>query len=58
VPIHPQIASELHGIEGITSLEVAQSSTGRVVGLDATDGTVTFADLRYRGSDPPEEYRA
>ena len=31
--------------------EVAQSSTGRVWSLYATDGTVTFTDLRYTGTD-------
>jgi xylan 1,4-beta-xylosidase len=30
---------------------VAKSSTGRVVGLYAIEGTVSFADLRYRGAD-------
>ena len=33
------------------SFEVAKSFTGRVVGLYATDGTVTFSDLRYTGTD-------
>lgn len=33
------------------SFEVASSFTGRVVGLYAADGTVTFAGLRYRGTD-------
>jgi beta-xylosidase len=37
------------------TFEVAKSFTGRVVGLYATDGTVTFADFRYRGSDAPHE---
>ena len=27
------------------------SFTGRVLGLYATEGTVSFADLRYRGTD-------
>ncbi|SHN43110.1 glycoside hydrolase family 43 protein [Cryptosporangium aurantiacum] len=31
------------------SFEVAKSFTGRVVGLYATDGTVSFADFHYRG---------
>ncbi len=33
------------------SYEVAKSFTGRVWGLFAVDGTVSFTDLRYRGSD-------
>ena len=33
------------------SFEVAKSFTGRVFGLYAADGTVTFAELRYRGTD-------
>jgi xylan 1,4-beta-xylosidase len=37
------------------TFEVAKSFTGRVVGLYATDGTVTFADFRYRGSDADSE---
>ncbi|WP_448628338.1 family 43 glycosylhydrolase [Geodermatophilus sp. URMC 64] len=36
------------------TFEVAKSFTGRVVGLYATEGTVTFADFRYRGSDTEE----
>jgi beta-xylosidase len=31
--------------------ETCTSFTGRVIGLFATDGTVGFADFRYRGSD-------
>jgi xylan 1,4-beta-xylosidase len=37
------------------TFEVAKSFTGRVVGLYAVGGTVTFRDFRYRGSDAPEE---
>jgi xylan 1,4-beta-xylosidase len=37
------------------TFEVARSFTGRVVGLYATDGPVTFADFRYRGSDTEEK---
>lgn len=33
------------------SFEVAKSFTGRVTGMFATDGTVTFSDLNYRGDD-------
>jgi beta-xylosidase len=33
------------------SYEVAKSFTGRVWGLFAVEGTVSFSDLRYRGSD-------
>jgi beta-xylosidase len=33
------------------SFEVAKSFTGRVVGIYAAEGTVTFSGLRYRGSD-------
>jgi xylan 1,4-beta-xylosidase len=33
------------------SFEVAKSFTGRVLGVYTADGTVTFADLRYRGTD-------
>jgi hypothetical protein len=33
------------------SFEVAKSFTGRVLGVYAADGTVTFGDLRYRGTD-------
>jgi beta-xylosidase len=33
------------------TFEVAKSFTGRVFGLYAADGTVTFADLRYTGTD-------
>jgi hypothetical protein len=33
------------------SFEVAKSFTGRVVGVYAAEGTVTFSGLRYRGSD-------
>jgi beta-xylosidase len=33
------------------SFEVANSFTGRVFGLYATEGTVSFADLRYSGTD-------
>jgi beta-xylosidase len=36
------------------TFEVAKSFTGRVIGLHATDGTVTFADFRYRGDDTEE----
>ncbi len=36
------------------TFEVAKSFTGRVVGLYAAQGTVTFADLRYRGGDAAE----
>ncbi|MGY1808640.1 family 43 glycosylhydrolase [Blastococcus sp. SYSU D00669] len=36
------------------TFEVAKSFTGRVVGMHATDGTVTFSDFRYRGSDTEE----
>jgi beta-xylosidase len=39
--------------------EVAKSFTGRVLGLYAADGTVTFSDLRYRGTDDvPQEIRS
>jgi hypothetical protein len=37
------------------SFEVAKSFTGRVLGVFAADGTVTFTDLRYRGTDSLEE---
>jgi hypothetical protein len=37
------------------SFEVAESFTGRVVGLYAVDGTVAFSDLRYRGTDAVPE---
>jgi beta-xylosidase len=37
------------------TFEVAKTFTGRVVGLYATDGTVSFADFRYRGRNAPEE---
>jgi hypothetical protein len=38
------------------SFEVARSFTGRVLGCYAADGTVTFSDLRYRGTDDiPQE---
>jgi hypothetical protein len=38
------------------SFEVAKSFTGRVLGLYAADGTVSFAELRYRGTDDvPQE---
>ena len=33
------------------SFEVAKSFTGRVFGVYATEGTVAFSDLRYRGTD-------
>lgn len=33
------------------SFEVARSFTGRVVGLFATDGAVTFTDFHYQGDD-------
>ena len=33
------------------SFEVAKSFTGRVFGLYAVEGTVTFAELRYSGTD-------
>jgi hypothetical protein len=33
------------------SFEVAKSFTGRVLGLYTAEGTVTFADVRYRGTD-------
>jgi beta-xylosidase len=33
------------------SFEVAKSFTGRVFGLHATDGTVRFSELTYRGTD-------
>ncbi|MGY1602283.1 family 43 glycosylhydrolase [Geodermatophilus sp. SYSU D00815] len=36
------------------TFEVSKSFTGRVVGMFATDGTMTFADFRYRGSDTEE----
>jgi beta-xylosidase len=32
--------------------EVCASFTGRVIGLFATEGTVSFADFRYRGTEP------
>jgi len=34
------------------SFEVAKSFTGRVLGLYAADGTVTFDQITYRGKDP------
>lgn len=37
------------------SFEVAKSFTGRVLGPYAADGTVTFSELRYRGSDAVPE---
>jgi beta-xylosidase len=40
------------------SFEVAQSFTGRVWGLYATDGTVTFTDLRYTGTDAVPDAQA
>nr|WP_281371795.1 hypothetical protein [Petropleomorpha daqingensis] len=41
------------------SFEVAKSFTGRVLGVYAAEGTVTFSDLRYRGTDdvPQEMHR-
>jgi hypothetical protein len=39
------------------SFEVAKSFTGRVVGLYAVDGTVTFSTLRYRGTDAVPDSR-
>jgi xylan 1,4-beta-xylosidase len=33
------------------SFEVAKSFTGRVLGVYAAEGTVSFSDLRYRGTD-------
>jgi xylan 1,4-beta-xylosidase len=39
--------------------EVARSFTGRVFGLYAADGTVTFTDLHYTGTDDlPQETSA
>jgi xylan 1,4-beta-xylosidase len=40
------------------TFEVAKSFTGRVVGLYAAEGTVTFADYRCRGSDQTQEIPA
>jgi xylan 1,4-beta-xylosidase len=38
------------------SFEVVRSFTGRVLGLHATDGTVSFSQVRYRGTDDiPQE---
>jgi xylan 1,4-beta-xylosidase len=38
------------------SFEVAKSFTGRVLGVHAVDGTVTFSDLHYSGTDDvPQE---
>jgi xylan 1,4-beta-xylosidase len=37
--------------------ETCASFTGRVVGLYATDGTATFADYRYRGSEDDAQFR-
>ena len=37
--------------------ETCASFTGRVVGLYATDGTPTFADLRYRGEEDAAQFR-
>jgi hypothetical protein len=37
------------------SFEVAKSFTGRVLGVYAAEGTVTVTDVRYRGTDSPEE---
>ena len=34
-----------------------RSFTGRVLGLYATEGTVRFADYRYRGSESGEQHR-
>ena len=39
------------------SFEVAKSFTGRVYGLYATDGTVTFTDLRYTGTDAVPDFQ-
>jgi len=36
------------------TFEVATSFTGRVVGIYAVDGTVTFRDFRYHGDDTQE----
>ena len=37
--------------------ETCTSFTGRVLGLYATEGTVRFADYRYRGSETGEQHR-
>jgi beta-xylosidase len=37
--------------------ETCASFTGRVVGLYAVEGTVGFADYRYRGSESSEQHR-
>jgi xylan 1,4-beta-xylosidase len=37
--------------------ETCASFTGRVLGLYATEGTVRFADYRYRGSESGDEHR-
>lgn len=37
--------------------ETCASFTGRIVGLYATEGTVTFAHYRYRGSDEGAAFR-
>ena len=37
--------------------ETCASFTGRVLGLYATEGTVRFADYRYRGSESGEQHR-
>ena len=37
--------------------ESCASFTGRVIGLYATDGTVAFADYRYRGTESSEQLR-
>ena len=46
-------AAELDG--RYWSFEVAKSFTGRVIGLYAVHGMVTFADLRYSGTDAVPE---
>jgi xylan 1,4-beta-xylosidase len=38
------------------TFEVSKSFTGRVVGMHAADGTITFPDFRYRGSDIEENH--
>ena len=40
------------------SFEVAKSFTGRVFGVYSAEGTVTFSELRYSGTDAVPEVRA
>jgi xylan 1,4-beta-xylosidase len=49
------LLTELDG--RLWTAETCASFTGRVVGLYATEGTVRFAEFRYRGSESSEQLR-